>query len=273
MMDDVPRPPLGDGHVHGVDHELGLQIVAHRPPHDTTRPSVQHDGQVDEARPCRHAGDVRHPELVRLVGPEIPVDKIVGWPDPAVPDRGARAFSAAYACQSRCLLQPFDTLAANVDTLISQLGMDARRAVGLFGRAVNLDDPFGQAPIRHGARRWCARSPCMETAARYAQNARHGLDRENGLVRGHQFEDLDEPSSSLANQAAAFDRMSRSMRSRRFSLRRRRSSSRSGLVGPSILAPPSIPDCLTQPAMVAAQGSNSRARLSTLRPAPASAMI
>ncbi len=41
----------------------------------------------------------------------------------------------------------------------------------------------------------------METAARYAQNARHGLDRENGLVRGHQFEDLDEPSSSLANQA------------------------------------------------------------------------
>ena len=74
-----------------------------------------------EARPCRHAGDVRHPELVRLIGPEIPVDKIVGWPDPAVPDRGTRAFSAAYACQSRCLHQPFDTLAANVDTLISQL--------------------------------------------------------------------------------------------------------------------------------------------------------
>lgn len=50
---------------------------------------------------------------------------------------------------------------------------------------------------------------------------------------------------------------SRFFRKWRFSLRKRASSTRSRLVGPSSRAPPSIPVCLTQPAMGAAQGSNS----------------
>lgn len=44
-------------HVHGIDEELRLEIVPHRPTHDPPRESIPHDGQVDKARPGRN---VRH---------------------------------------------------------------------------------------------------------------------------------------------------------------------------------------------------------------------
>ncbi len=55
MMDEVLQSPLGDGQVHGVDHELRLQIVAHRPPHDATRLGIPTGGQVaSHDRPTPH---------------------------------------------------------------------------------------------------------------------------------------------------------------------------------------------------------------------------
>ena len=108
-------------------------------------------------------------------------------------------------------------------------------------------------------------------AARHTHDPRHGFHRKDGLVRGHELEGLDDVTSFRANQAAAFERMSRSTLSWRFSLQRRWSSSRSAPVRPSLVVPPSIPARLTQPAMVTAQGSNSRAKLSTPRPLRASA--
>ena len=57
----------------------------------------------------------------------------------------------------------------------------------------------------------------------YAKHARHRRDREDDLVRAHEFEDSDGIALvSRANQAAARERMSRSRRSCLFSRRNRR---------------------------------------------------
>ncbi len=42
VMDHVSRPALYDRRVQGVKHELGLQIVAHRPADNAPREGVQH---------------------------------------------------------------------------------------------------------------------------------------------------------------------------------------------------------------------------------------
>jgi hypothetical protein len=53
MVNDGARSPLPDRHIHRVDDELRLEIVPHRPTDDPPREGIEHDGQVDEARPGR----------------------------------------------------------------------------------------------------------------------------------------------------------------------------------------------------------------------------
>ena len=68
------------------------------------------------------------------------------------------------------------------------------------------------------------------------------------------------------DQAVAFARISRSIRSCLFSRRRRRSSSCSGRLGPSRRTPSSRSACITQLRTVWPEGSNSWASESGLRP-------
>src|SRR5260370_810469 len=78
---------------------------------------------------------------------------------------------------------------------------------------------------------------------------------------------------SVANQAAAFESISRSSRSTRFSRRNRLSSSRSAVVSPSLRRPSSSPACLTHLRIALAEASNSRANCAIGRPARANSMI
>ena len=78
---------------------------------------------------------------------------------------------------------------------------------------------------------------------------------------------------SPANQAAARLRISRSVRSRLLSRRRRRSSTSVSVVGPSFRRPSSRSACLTQFRIACSEGSNSRARDPGLRPPLTSSTI
>lgn len=43
------RAPAPEGHLEGVDDELGAHVVGDRPAHDAAAPGVEDDGQVDLA--------------------------------------------------------------------------------------------------------------------------------------------------------------------------------------------------------------------------------
>src|SRR5712672_920692 len=67
-MDDAVRPALADRHFQRIQHQLGAQMIGHRPADDLAAPGIQHDGEVQKAACRRYEGDVRHPELVRPGG-------------------------------------------------------------------------------------------------------------------------------------------------------------------------------------------------------------
>src|SRR5713101_5799694 len=130
--------------------------------------------------------------------------------------------------------------------------------------------------FRVGARpcRRRALAPRIVAAGGDGQHPAHRGNCVHGLIRVHELERRDgsEPVS-VANQAAAFDSISRSSRSTRFSRRNRLSSSRSAVVSPSLRRPSSSPACLTHLRIALAEASNSRANCATGRPARANSMI
>src|SRR6266481_2609053 len=133
-----------------------------------------------------------------------------------------------------------------------------------------------RSEFRVGARpcRWRPLAPRIVAAGGDGQHPAHRGNFVDGLIRVHELERRDgtEPVS-VANQAAAFESISRSSRSTRFSRRNRLSSSRSAVVSPSLRRPSSSPACLTHLRIALAEASNSRANCAIGRPARANSMI
>ena len=122
-------------------------------------------------------------------------------------------------------------------------------------------------------RGWTCSPGIIPTEGNTQDSALRG-DRPKGLVRFHEREDfLCIASVSAANQAAAFDNISRSMRNCLFSRRRRRNSSRSSRFRPSSRSPSSRSAWRIQFWMVCAVGSNSLANSDGERPARTSSTI
>src|SRR5271157_2506693 len=110
--------------------------------------------------------------------------------------------------------------------------------------------------------------PHVEATGRHAQQATHHLHRIGGLVRHHESEErFGITMLSCANQAAAFERISRSCVNRRISRRSRVSSSRSPVVRPP--SPPSLSRSarLTQQRIAHVEQPNSFESSENARPA------
>ena len=56
------RPPLPQRHIQGIQHQFRAQVRFHRPAHDPAGKGIQHHSQIQETRPGRNVGDVRHPQ-------------------------------------------------------------------------------------------------------------------------------------------------------------------------------------------------------------------
>jgi hypothetical protein len=108
--------------------------------------------------------------------------------------------------------------------------MHTWRAIQLPRRGVNGPHARQQVTVSLRMGRWRAFTPSVITCRGDAEHARHGGNGERGLVRAHEPEEPDDTAPvSRANQAAAFERLSRSSLSWRTSRRSLTSSSRSAL--------------------------------------------
>ena len=69
---------LVDRHVQRVQGHVGMQRGRNFPAQDFTRAHVGDEGDVDPASLGWHVGDVRNPQLVEIMGPEMPIDQVQG---------------------------------------------------------------------------------------------------------------------------------------------------------------------------------------------------
>src|ERR1700722_13220703 len=189
-------------------------------------------------------------------------------------DRGGDEPASAHTGETGLRHQSRHPLASYISTLGRELGVNARRAVGPARARMRYLDLRDQHGVGLGPLRWPPLPPCIVATGGDTQQLAHGDDRITCLVIAHE----PEPFAGIAfvspaNQAAAFERISRSTRSWRFSRRSRLSSSRSAVVRPPSPRPPLRADCVTQFLIDCAVGSNSAANSSGVRPACTSSTI
>ena len=162
MMDHLSRPTLAEGHVQGVQNQLGSQMVRHRPTDDPAAPDIHDDRQVEEARRGRDIGDIRDPQPVWTVRLEVAVDQIGRGSGVFVALRRDRAAApAAGADQTGRAHQPGNPLAAVPLSGGPQLGMHTWRPIGLPRADVHRLDPGQQHLIRSGMRRGRTMAPSI----------------------------------------------------------------------------------------------------------------
>ena len=237
VVDDIVWVPLVDRHAQGIHHQSSLEVSGHRPTDDFAAPSLHDNSQVQPTRPSRNVGYICDPQTVGSLGTEVSLHQIRGRTCSWLSLGRVWGFAAADTLQPFGLHQASHPLATHGEpVLVCQFGMNTRRTIGPFRFLMNFADPLAQLFIRLRSCRRLSRAPGIIATTRDIQHTTHGFHRIDGLVRTHEFEDFGGTASvSRANQAAAFDKISRSSRSCLFSLRSRANSAFSSLVRPSCL--------------------------------------
>ena len=209
-MDDILRPARCQRHVQGIDHELGVQGRRHRPADDAPAKRIECDRQIEKAGPRWNVRDIGHPQHVRALRGEVALDQ-VGRLSRAVANGRGDELAAADAGNTSLAHQTRDALLADVEAIGLELGMDARRPVRAFGGRVDRANALDQHCIVLGAPRPRPLRPRVIPAGGDAQHMAQRGHRVDGPVLAHELEPLDGIAFvSRANQAAAFDRISRS---------------------------------------------------------------
>lgn len=97
-----------DSLLKGIQHEAGMRGSADAPANDIAGVDIDHEGDIDEARPGRDIGEVGHPEHVRRWSMELPVDVIERARRGLVADRGAHGLATDYPLQAQRAHQPLN---------------------------------------------------------------------------------------------------------------------------------------------------------------------
>src|SRR5262245_1642650 len=274
MMNHSSRPSLRDSHIKSLEHELRTKMCLHSPTDYAAAENIDHHREIKKSRPGRNIGNISNPESVRRLCSKATLDQIRCGSRLQTAYGRLHSSATCHPNQTGARHQSGDPFLADWGAGLLEIGQHSRRSIGASREMMNLLDLVKQDQILLLAGRWSTLVPRVIAASRDLQDAALQIDRTYGLVRLYEFVD---PSGivpvSRANQAAAFFRISRSCFSCRFSRRNRLSSSRSSVVRPSWRRPSFRSACATQFRIAWADGSNSCASSSGVRPARTSSTI
>ena len=114
MVDHAVRSPYRERHVQGIEHQPGGEGRGHRPADDAAAVRIEHDRQIEEARPGRNVGDVGDPQQIRPFCREVAVDQVRRLTVAAL-DRGGDELAPAHTGKTCRRHQPGDALATNAN--------------------------------------------------------------------------------------------------------------------------------------------------------------
>jgi hypothetical protein len=114
MMNDCARLATANGHLQGGQDQLNAQMYRECSSDYPTAPRVQDDGNIQEAGPSGHVGDVSYPELIGTLSPKVPFDQIRGHRCGAIAYGGRGPLAPTHAPQALFTHQACYTLASYV---------------------------------------------------------------------------------------------------------------------------------------------------------------
>ena len=119
-----------DGHLQGVEGEVGSQRRRNLPADDEPAEDVEHESHVDEADVGLHVGEVGHPEAVGAIGDEASLDEVRRTILCLVGDGGASPLpSAPHAAQPQIAHEALNGAAGHRGALPIELGPDLVRPI------------------------------------------------------------------------------------------------------------------------------------------------
>lgn len=131
--------PHGSSHAQGVDDDVGLQIVPHRPADDPFGIDIHYRCQKQPALPSLDIGDVGDPEFVGSIGDEVSLDQIRSCCCFGGKLLLAPLSASGYAFQPQFTHQTGNAFPADLNAVsIGQLSVDAGNAVDAERGLVNL---------------------------------------------------------------------------------------------------------------------------------------
>ena len=137
-----------DGHLEGVNDELGADVIGDGPAHHPATEGVEHDGQVHLALAGRMLGDVHDPETVGLGGIEDPVHQVFGGLGVEIPPGATTTAAPMDPRDVRLAHQALHPLAGAAELLAEpQLGMDPWGAIGAAAHRPDVDDRVGEIGV------------------------------------------------------------------------------------------------------------------------------
>jgi hypothetical protein len=104
-----------DGHLQGVESEIGLEVGADAPAHDHSGEHVGDEGDIGEAGPGGHVGDVGHPQLVGGASCKGPFHQVWSLAGPPVRNGGSPAATPNPSAQSHLAHQTFHAAAGHLN--------------------------------------------------------------------------------------------------------------------------------------------------------------
>src|SRR5262249_40444531 len=125
----MDRASLVDSLLQRVQYEAGMRSPADAPAYDVAGVDVDHEGDIDEARPRRDIGEVRYPEHVPRRRMELPIDVIERARCSLVADRGSHRLTPDHSLQAQIAHQARDGTTGNGKALTVHLPPDLAHAV------------------------------------------------------------------------------------------------------------------------------------------------
>src|SRR5580658_101323 len=244
MMHQLTRRiSLVQSSLESLARKVGSQMIGRRPAHDLARTQIDDGGQVQPALSRWDVGDVGGPGPIgrRLI--ELAVEPILEDRMLMATVRGPHHEATSHLRANRVLPHQLgNRVLAAGHALGLQFGMHAGRAVRFATLGMRGLDVLQELTPTLSLRTHGAPLPGVITAPRDMEHLAHHIHRKLSGMTGNKGKSH---WWCFAKKAVAFFKISRSMRSRLFSSRSRRSSARRA-PSPAAAPPPLPGNCLTQ---------------------------
>ena len=221
------RPPKPERHPKSFERELGTQVVRSRPSDDATRKDINDHRKEEPSLPRPHISHISDPYPIGSGRVEVSRHDV--WCDGQLVARLRGDSIAARRPRTEPLAshQPSHTLARDAMVERPQVLVDPGAAVRRTATRVAGSDHRHELRVNERARRRRTASPGVVAAARDSKGSAQLRGGQQRLLRSDESKPY---LLSLAKKAAAFFRISRSIRRSFTSRRSRWSSCRSSVV-------------------------------------------